>query len=31
MGKNAPDKIRNMTRNISEGLIAPIELIARKT
>jgi ubiquinone/menaquinone biosynthesis C-methylase UbiE len=31
MGRNAPDKIQNMTRNISEGRIAPIELIARKT
>jgi ubiquinone/menaquinone biosynthesis C-methylase UbiE len=30
MGRNAPDKIRNMTRNISESRIAPIELIARK-
>ncbi len=30
MGGNAPDKIQNMSRNISEGLIAPVEMIARK-
>lgn len=31
MGRNAPDKIQNMIRNIAEGRIAPVELIARKT
>jgi ubiquinone/menaquinone biosynthesis C-methylase UbiE len=30
MGKTAPDKVRNLSRNISDGRIAPIELIARK-
>lgn len=30
MGRNAPDKILNMTQNISKGRIAPVELIARK-
>ncbi len=30
MGRNAPDKIQNMIRNIQEGRIAPVELIARK-
>jgi SAM-dependent methyltransferase len=30
MGKNSPDKVRNMIANISSGQIAPIELIARK-
>jgi SAM-dependent methyltransferase len=30
MGKNAPDKIQNMMQNISNGRIAPVELIARK-
>jgi ubiquinone/menaquinone biosynthesis C-methylase UbiE len=30
MGRNAPDKIRNMIRNIQEGRIAPVEVIARK-
>ena len=30
MGRNAPDKIQNMTQNISKGRIAPVELIARK-
>jgi ubiquinone/menaquinone biosynthesis C-methylase UbiE len=30
MGKNAPDKAQNMIQNISNGLIAPMELIARK-
>jgi ubiquinone/menaquinone biosynthesis C-methylase UbiE len=31
MGRDAPDKSRNLSLNISEGRIAPIELIARKT
>jgi ubiquinone/menaquinone biosynthesis C-methylase UbiE len=30
MGRNAPDKIQNMIRNIANGRIAPVELIARK-
>lgn len=30
MGRNAADKIRNMIANISAGLIAPVEMIARK-
>lgn len=30
MGGNAPDKIQNMIRNIADGSIAPVELIARK-
>jgi hypothetical protein len=30
MGKNSPDKIQNMIRNIADGRIAPVELIARK-
>ena len=30
MGRNAPDKIQNMIRNIADGRIAPVELIARK-
>lgn len=30
MGKNTPDKVRNMIDNISAGRIAPVELIARK-
>lgn len=30
MGRNAPDKIQNMTQHISKGHIAPVELIARK-
>jgi ubiquinone/menaquinone biosynthesis C-methylase UbiE len=31
MGRNAPDKGQNLSRNISEGRIAPFELIARKS
>jgi ubiquinone/menaquinone biosynthesis C-methylase UbiE len=31
MGKNTPDKIQNMVRGITGGLIAPVEMIARKT
>jgi SAM-dependent methyltransferase len=31
MGRNAPDKIQNMRANIAKGVIAPVELIARKT
>ena len=31
MGRNAPDKIQNMIRNIADGRIAPVEMIARKT
>ena len=30
MGKNTPEKVQNMIDNISNGRIAPIELIARK-
>ena len=30
MGRNTPDKIQNMSRNIVEDRIAPVELIARK-
>jgi hypothetical protein len=30
MGKNSPDKVQNMIRNISNGSIAPVELISRK-
>jgi hypothetical protein len=30
MGKSAPEKVQNMIDNISNGRIAPIELIARK-
>jgi len=30
MGRNAPDKLQNVVRNIAQGCIAPIELIARK-
>jgi ubiquinone/menaquinone biosynthesis C-methylase UbiE len=30
MGKNTPEKVRNMIDNISNGRIAPIELVARK-
>jgi hypothetical protein len=30
MGKTAPEKVRNMMANISNGNIAPVELIARK-
>jgi SAM-dependent methyltransferase len=30
MGRNAPDKIQNMIQNITNGRIAPVELIARK-
>jgi ubiquinone/menaquinone biosynthesis C-methylase UbiE len=30
MGKNTPEKVQNMIDNISNGCIAPIELIARK-
>ena len=30
MGKSAPDKVQNMIDNISNGRIAPVELIARK-
>jgi SAM-dependent methyltransferase len=31
MGRNTPDKVKNMIENISSGRIAPVELIARKT
>lgn len=31
MGKNAPEKVQNMIGNISEGRIAPVELVARKS
>lgn len=30
MGKSTPEKVRNMMENISNGNIAPVELIARK-
>jgi hypothetical protein len=30
MGKNTPEKAQNMIDNISNGGIAPVELIARK-
>ena len=30
MGRNTPDKVQNMIQNISNGRIAPVELIARK-
>ena len=30
MGRNAPDKLQNMIKNVSSGCIAPVELIARK-
>ena len=30
MGGNTPEKIQNMIQNISDGRIAPVELIARK-
>jgi ubiquinone/menaquinone biosynthesis C-methylase UbiE len=30
MGRNAPDKIQNMTQNIARGLVAPVEMIARR-
>jgi hypothetical protein len=30
MGRNTPDKVQNMTANITEGRIAPVEMIARK-
>ncbi|WP_291847967.1 methyltransferase domain-containing protein [Bradyrhizobium sp.] len=31
MGRNTPDKVQNMTQNITNGRIAPVELIARKS
>jgi len=30
MGRNTPDKMQNMIQNISNGRIAPVELLARK-
>ncbi len=30
MGRNTPDKVQNMIENISNGRIAPVEVIARK-
>jgi hypothetical protein len=30
MGKSTPEKVQNMVDNISNGRIAPVELIARK-
>ena len=30
MGRNTPDKVQNMIENISNGRIAPVELLARK-
>lgn len=30
MGRNTPEKLQNMIQNISNGRIAPVELIARK-
>jgi len=29
MGRNTPDKVQNMIENISNGRIAPVELLAR--
>lgn len=31
MGSSTPDKVKNMTSNISAGRIAPVEMIARKS
>jgi ubiquinone/menaquinone biosynthesis C-methylase UbiE len=31
MGKNASTKVQNMIENISQGRVAPVELIAAKT
>jgi len=31
MGRNTPDKVQNMIANVSNGRIAPVELIARKS
>ncbi|HUT49430.1 MAG TPA: hypothetical protein VM325_08825 [Alphaproteobacteria bacterium] len=31
MGAEAPAKITNMVRNIAAGLMAPVEIVARKT
>jgi ubiquinone/menaquinone biosynthesis C-methylase UbiE len=30
MGKATPEKVKNMIANVSDGLVAPVELIARK-
>jgi hypothetical protein len=30
MGRNTPEKVRNMIENVSNGRLAPVELIARK-
>lgn len=30
MGRNAPDKIQNIIQSIARGIIAPVEIIARK-
>jgi SAM-dependent methyltransferase len=30
MGRNAPDKIQNMIQSVAKGIIAPVEIIARK-
>jgi hypothetical protein len=30
MGRNTPDKVQNMIQAVSNGRIAPVELIARK-
>jgi SAM-dependent methyltransferase len=30
MGRNTPDKIQNMIQGVAKGIIAPVELIARK-
>ena len=30
IGKTTPEKVKNMIANVSHGLIAPVELIARK-
>ena len=30
MGRNTPDKVQNMIENVSNGRLAPVELIAQK-
>jgi hypothetical protein len=30
MGKTTPEKMKNMIANVSDGIVAPVELIARK-
>jgi len=31
MGRSTPDKVQNMIQNVSNGRLAPVELIARKS